>query len=466
MSSSYDSIAVTAAALRSQQTTSVELVRACLERIATLDRQLHSFITVAEEAALQQAAAADAALQRGAGDRPLLGIPVAVKDLFETKGIRTTAHSRLLEHWVPVENATVIDRLEQAGAVLLGKLAMHEFADGVATDVPFPAARNPWNVDYSPGGSSSGSAVALAAGLIYGSVGSDTGFSARGPAAWCNLVALKPTYGRVSRYRAFPLSWSLDHMCPMARTVEDCAMLFQAVGGYDAHDPTSVDAPMPDVLSSLRQGVRGLRLGVPRAWFTEGPGKVVHADVVDAVDQAIEVLRSEGCTVTEIDSPVLTAAADIHRVIRLAEAYSYHEHTLLTQPELLGPSLRSRIEDGFTVRGRPYAEALRAQQAAREQVSALFEDVDVLVLPVGPRRVPTVAEMGQGASHYAPPNLCNAFNLSGHPAVSVPCGVDERGMPVGLQIVGPLLDDATVLRVAFTYEQRSAWKDRHPELLG
>jgi aspartyl-tRNA(Asn)/glutamyl-tRNA(Gln) amidotransferase subunit A len=461
----YDSIAQTAAALRNGQLTSVELIHACLDRIATLDSRLHSFITVSGEHALEQAAAADAALQRGDDLGPLHGIPVAVKDLFATRGIRTTAHSRLLEHWVPDADATVITRLEQAGAVLLGKLALHEFADGIATDAPFPAARNPWNVDYSPGGSSSGSAVALAAGLIYGSVGSDTGFSARGPAAWCNLVALKPTYGVVSRYGALPLSWSLDHMCPMARTVEDCAMVFQAVGGFDLRDANSLNAPMPDVLTGLKDGVHGVRLGIPRFWFTDSPGKVVHADVVAAVDSAIDVLVSAGCTVTEVDNPVLSAAADIHRVIRLAEAYSYHEHTLLTDPALLGPSLRSRIQDGFSVRGLPYAEALQAQQAAREQVSGLFEQVDALVLPVGPRRVPTIAEMGQGASHYAPPNLCNAFNLTGHPAVSVPCGIDQRGMPVGLQVVGALMDDATVLQIAFAYEQRTPWKDRHPELL-
>jgi aspartyl-tRNA(Asn)/glutamyl-tRNA(Gln) amidotransferase subunit A len=460
----YDSIAETAAALRSGQLTSVGLVHSCLDRIARLDSRLHSFITVSGEHALHQAAAADAALERGDDLGPLHGIPVAVKDLFATRGIRTTAHSRLLERWVPAEEATVITRLNEAGAVLLGKLALHEFADGIATDTPFPAAHNPWNVDFSPGGSSSGSAVALAAGLIYGSVGSDTGFSARGPAAWCNLVALKPTYGRVSRYRAFPLSWSLDHMCPMARSVEDCAIVFQAVGGYDPHDPTSANAPMPDVLTGLKDGVRGVRLGIPRSWFTASPGKVVHADVVAAVERAIDVLVAQGCTVTEVDDPVLSSAADIHRVIRLAEAYSYHEHTLLTDPTLLGPSLRSRIEEGFSVRGLPYADALRAQQVAREQVSGLFDRVDALVLPVGPRRVPTIAEMGQGASHYAPPNLCNAFNLTGHPAVSVPCGVDERGMPVGLQVVGPLMDDATVLRIAFAYEQRTPWKDRHPDL--
>jgi aspartyl-tRNA(Asn)/glutamyl-tRNA(Gln) amidotransferase subunit A len=306
--------------------------------------------------------------------------------------------------------------------------------------------------------------VALAAGLIYGSVGSDTGFSARGPAAWCNVVALKPTYGVVSRYRAFPLSWSLDHMCPMGRTVEDCAIVFQAVAGYDPHDPTSVDGPVPDVLSGLKAGVRGVRLGIPRAWFSKGPGKVIDEDILSAVDGAIDVLVSEGCTVEEVDCPVLHTAVDIHRVIRLAEAYSYHEHTLLTDPTRLGPSLRSRIEDGFSVRGLPYAEALRAQQAARKEVSALFDTVDALVLPVAPRRVPTTAEMGQGASHYGSRNLCNAFNLTGHPAVSVPCGLDERGMPVGLQVVGPLMDEATVLRIAFAYERRASWKDRHPDL--
>jgi aspartyl-tRNA(Asn)/glutamyl-tRNA(Gln) amidotransferase subunit A len=453
-----------AAELRAGTVTSVELTQACLDRIASLDTGLHSFITIAREHALRQAAEADAALQREEDHGLLHGIPIAVKDLFATAGIRTTAHSPLLEHWVPTQNATVITRLEQAGAVLLGKLALHEFADGAATDTPFPAARNPWNAEFSPGGSSSGSAVALAAGMIFGSVGSDTGFSARGPAAWCNVVALKPTYGLVSRYRAFPLSWSLDHMCPMARGVEDCAIVFQAIGGYDPQDPTSLNVPMPDVLGRLKDGVDGMRLGVPRGWYTDGPGKVVHDDVIASVEAAIGELTSAGCTVTEVDEPALAAAADIHRIIRLAEAYSYHEHTLLTEPLRLGPSLRARIEEGMSVRGQPYADALRAQQAARERVSRLFDHVDALVLPVAPRRVPTTTEMGVGASHYAPPNLCNAFNLTGHPAVSVPCGFDERGMPVGLQIVGPLQQDARVLRIAFAYEQRTPWKDRHPDV--
>ncbi len=459
----YQSITALKPALRDGNVSPVDLARQCLDRIAALDPQLHAFITVATEHAMAQAEPAAAELRSGHDRGPLHGIPVAVKDLFISKGIRTTAHSPLLRDWVPDYDSTVVARLSEAGAVLIGKLSLHEFADGGATNDPFPAARNPWNTAYSPGGSSSGSGVALAAGLIYGSVGSDTGFSARGPASWCGVVGIKPTYGLVSRAGAFPLSWSLDHMCPMARTVEDCAYVLQAVAGHDPADPTSLDAPVPDLLGHLRDGVAGMRLGVPREWLRVADG--LDPDVAAALEAPLGVLRGLGCTVQEVDSTAMIGAAAIHRVIRLFEAYSYHEHTLMTNPNALGPSLRARIIEGIGVRGQPYIEAKQQQAETIKQVSAILSEVDALALPVGPRHVPTFADLESLAvNHYAPPNLANAFNLTGHPGISVPCGFDANRLPVGLQIVGPLLRDDLVLRIAYAYEQATNWKDMHPAL--
>lgn len=463
MDNPYTSIAQMGADLRSGKTTAVHLAQAHLDRIAELNPKFHPYITVATEHALQQARTADEQLKGGEDLGPLHGIPVAVKDLFATAGIRTTGHSFLLRDWVPTFDATVVRRLYEAGGVLLGKLALHEFADGGAYDGPFPAARNPWGEGYSPGGSSSGSAVALAAGMVAGSVGSDTGFSARGPASWCNVVGLKPTYGLVSRAGGFPLAWTIDHMCPMARTVEDCAYVFQAVAGYDPADATSLDKPVPDVLTHLRDGVQGLRVGVPRDWFKVGRG--VDDDVLAVVEAALETLRKLGCTVVDIDSEVLINAVNIQRIIRHAEAYNYHEHTLMTNPGALGPSLTARLVGGDAIRGIPYAQALIARLETIDKVEAIFGGVDVMVTPVSPRRVPTFQELiDLGPNYYSPPNFVNPFNLTGHPGVSVPCGFDSRGMPVGMHIVGPMLADDRILRAAYAYEQAMPWKDRHPEV--
>jgi aspartyl-tRNA(Asn)/glutamyl-tRNA(Gln) amidotransferase subunit A len=270
----YLSISEAAAGIRQKDFSSVELTKACLERINAIDAKLHSFITVIADLALQQADQADVELRSGKDRGPLHGLPIALKDLYATKGIRTTCHSAVLEHWIPDHDATAVTKLRDAGTILLGKLGMHEFAfGGPSVDAPFPAVRNPWNTAHIPGGSSSGSGAALAAGFCHGALGSDTGGSIRTPSSHCSVVGLKPTYGRVSRYGVIPLSWSLDHAGPMARSVEDCALLLQAIAGYDPKDPAAANVPVPDFRAGLKNGIKGLRVGVPSIhWFDENKG--------------------------------------------------------------------------------------------------------------------------------------------------------------------------------------------------
>src|ERR1051325_2253722 len=320
----YLTLTEAAAGLRRRDFSPVELAQACLHRIEAFDARLHSFITLTADLALADAKRAEQEL-RSHNRGPLQGVPIALKDLYATKGIRTTCHSALLEHWVPDYDATTVAKLHEAGVVLLGKLGMHEFAfGGPSVDAPFPAVRNPWNPAHIPGGSSSGSGAALAAGFCYGALGSDTGGSIRTPAAHCGIVGLKPTYGRVSRYGVVPLSWSLDHAGPMARSVEDCAILLQAIAGHDARDAASANVPVADFSAGLHSGIKGLRVGVPRAgWFDEKLG--VDAATGKLVDQALEVLKNLGAAIVDLDGKPFAQARFANQTILLCEAYAYHE---------------------------------------------------------------------------------------------------------------------------------------------
>ncbi|MGH7845380.1 MAG: amidase, partial [Candidatus Binatia bacterium] len=339
----YLTIKEAANGLRRREYSPADLVQACLQRIDAVDRKIHSFITVTENLALQQARQAEKELRSGMDRGPLHGIPIALKDLYMTKGIRTTCHSRVLENWVPDQDATVVTKLAAAGAVLLGKLGMHEFAfGGPALDAPFPAVRNPWNVDHIPGGSSSGSGAALAAGLCLGSLGSDTGGSIRGPASHCGIVGIKPTYGRVSRYGVVPLSWSLDHTGPMARAVEDCALLLQTIAGYDANDPASADVRTPDFRAGLGGNIRGIRIGVPRAgWFDDIEG--AHEETRAVFEEALNTCAGLGAALVELDGRPFALARKANQTLLVCEAYAYHERRLQQAPELFGTSVRRRI---------------------------------------------------------------------------------------------------------------------------
>ena len=459
----YLTIAEAAAGIRRREYSPVDLTQACLERIQAIDGRLHSFITVTAELALEQARQSEKELASGRDRGPLHGIPVALKDLYATKGIRTTCHSRVLENWVPDHDATAAAKLAAAGAVLLGKLGMHEFAfGGPSIDAPFPAVRNPWNVDHIPGGSSSGSGAALAAGLCLGSLGSDTGGSVRHPAAHCGIVGIKPTYGRVSRYGVVPLSWSLDHAGPMARTVEDCATLLQVIAGYDAKDPVSVDAPVPDFRAGLGQDVRGIRIGVPRAgWFNENLG--VDQETMTVFEEALKAFERLGAKLVEIDGRPFALARKPNQTILVCEAYAYHEQRLQEAPERYGTSVRRRILEGAFLTAADYIQAQRARVALNEAIRVNFDRVDVFVAPTMARPPETFAALDPDEANRRP-NFTNPFNLTGLPAISIPCGFTRNGLPAGLQIGGRAFEEARVLGIAHAYEQATPWHERRPSI--
>ena len=459
----YLTIGGAAEALRRGEFSGVELTQALLQRIQTIDSKLHCFITLTADLALQQAQEADKALRSGNDRGPLHGIPVALKDLYATRGIRTTCHSAVLENCVPDYDATAVTKLRQAGTILLGKLGMHEFAfGGPSTDAPFPAVRNPWNTEHIPGGSSSGSGAALAAGFCYGALGSDTGGSIRTPSSRCGIVGIKPTYGRVSRYGVVPLSWSLDHAGPMARNVEDCAILLQAIAGYDGRDPASADVAVPDFRSELKTGIEGLRVGVPRAhWFEEKLG--IDPETEKVFNAALEVLKKLGASIIEIDGRPFALARKANQTILICEAYAYHERTFQKTPMKFGTSVRRRVLEGAFLSAADYIAAQRARTALSAQICENFTRVDVFAVPGAPRPPEAFARLDPNEQNLRP-NFTNPFNLTGLPAISVPCGFTPGNLPAGLQIAAPPYGECTCFRVAYAYEQATAWHDQRPAL--
>jgi len=459
----YLTIAQAAAGLRRKDFSSVELAEACLRRIRAIDGKLHSFITVTDDLALTEARHADQELRLGK-DRGLLhGIPIALKDLYMTEGIRTTCHSAVLENWVPDHDATTTVKMAEAGTVLLGKLGMHEFAfGGPSIDAPFPAVRNPWNTAHIPGGSSSGSGAALAAGLCYGALGSDTGGSIRTPSSHCGIVGIKPTYGRVSRYGVVPLSWSLDHAGPMARSVEDCAILLQAIAGYDPKDPASADVDVTNLSSNLKDGIKGLRIGLPCAgWFDENLGIAPETEAV--FNEALKTLAGLGAGIVEIDGKPFSAARKANQTILVCEAYAYHEKTYQETPMKFGASVRRRMLEGAFLSAADYITAQRARAALNEQIRANFARVDVFAVP-GAARPPEAFEGMDPNEQNLRPSFTNPFNLTGLPAISVPCGFTTGNLPAGLQIAAPPFEENTAFRVAYAYEQATEWHKRRPAL--
>ncbi|MBI4628939.1 MAG: amidase [Candidatus Rokubacteria bacterium] len=455
----YATIAELGARYRRRELSPVEVTRAHLDRIARLDPKLHAYVTVTAERALAEAHAAEAAFARGGTAGPLCGVPVAYKDLYATRGVRTTAGSALLADWVPDHDATCVTRLQDAGCVMLGKLITHEFAFGIQfPGHRFPFARNPWNLGHMPGGSSSGSGAALAAGLAAGSLGSDTGGSIRGPAAFCGIVGLKPTYGRSSRAGVVTLSWTLDHTGPMARTVEDCAYLLQALAGRDPADPASSRAPVDDYRATLRDGVRGLRIGVPREYFFEG----VDPEVGRAFEDAMAALRGLGATVEDVEIPHIWDAWAF-MAIMLVEAFAYHERDLRERPELYGEVLREKMLAGALITGAEYVQAQRLRARLRAAMAGVLARVDLLATPTTPKPAPAFAVVHDPGFPFPRSNMA-PFNMTGLPALALPCGFAASGLPLSLQLAGRPFDEATVLRAGFAYEQASAWHARRPSL--
>jgi aspartyl-tRNA(Asn)/glutamyl-tRNA(Gln) amidotransferase subunit A len=450
-------LAEASARIRQRTVTPTNLTEACLARIEKYNPQLNAFITVMKDQALSQARDLDAEQRAGKLRGPLHGIPIGLKDLIDTAGIRTTAASAVFADRIPKEDAEVTRRLKAAGAILIGKLNMHEFAYG-ATSVPshFGPVHNPWKLDHIAGGSSGGSASAVAARLCFGALGSDTGGSIRQPSSYNALAGLKPTYGRVSTRGVIPLSWSLDHIGPMCRTVTDAAMLLGVIAGYDPLETTSIDAPVPGYLQGLlgktRAKTSAFRLGIPRKVFYQNLDPEIDA----AVNQALDVLRKLTAATVDVDLPTVGNIP-----VLAAEAYAYHLPYFSKTPELYQPSTRARLEAGARVTAEAYINGRRELDRLRRTVTAVFSTVDLLITPTTPVPPSTIEHAEAGAASLRNTSPFDAYGL---PTISIPCGFTKLGLPIGLQISGPNFAEPRVLALAHAYEQATDWHTRSPEL--
>src|SRR5215469_15185437 len=446
--------------IREKKVSPVELTKACLARIDTANPTLNCFITVTADAALQQARDAETEVMRGKRRGPLHGIPIALKDLFDTVRVKTTAGSGVFKDRMPSEDAEVVRRLKAAGAVLVGKTNMQEFAFGGTSLISyFGAVRNPWNAGYIAGGSSGGSASAVAAGLCYGALGSDTAGSVRLPASHCGVAGLKPTYGLVSIRGVIPLSWSLDHVGPMARTVADTAALLQVIAGYDSQDITSEEMKIPDYSQGLRANVSSLRIGAPREFFFADLDPEIEA----AMKQALSVLGKLTAGIRDVPLPANTMET-LRDVVRAAEAYAYHREFVTKTPELYQPLTLKRIRAGADVTAPAYIQARRDLAQVRRSAAKWFESVDLLVTPTLP--IPPAAISDPRAEDILPTvRNTSPFDVNGWPAISVTSGFTNQGLPMGLQIIGPHGGESVVFQLAHAYEQATDWHKRRPKLI-
>ena len=457
------SIAEAGRRLRDGTLSSTALTQHALSRIASLDPLLHAFVLVTGERALADADRADRELKSGIDRGPMHGIPYALKDIYSTAGIRTTCHSKLLIDNVPAEDSVVETKFKAGGAVLLGKLATHEFAlGGPSFDLPFPPARNPWNLDHFTGGSSSGSGAAVAAGLVRTAMGSDTGGSIRGPAFYCGTVGLKPTYGLVSRRGVFPLSYTLDHCGPLAWTVEDAALTMQVIAGHDPLDPASANVPIPDFSSDLGQDLDGLKLAYPRSFFADQDG--ISPEVIASIDAAAEQIARLGAEVEEVVLPDFDLFNACGRVILMAEAYAIHEQDLLSRPLDYARYTYQRMMTGATLSAADLTQAFRLR---RELATAVNEGIlgtfDAIITANALSPAPRVDEFPTDV----PPRWTIQtipFNVTGNPAMAIPTGFSKSGLPLGMQIVGRPFDEATVLRIGAAYEAAAGWIAKRPAL--
>lgn len=457
------SIAEAGRALRAGTVTSLALTQDALSRIASLNPLIHAFVLVTKARALADAERADRELKSGIDKGPMHGVPYALKDIYNTAGIRTTCHSKLLLDHVPAEDSVVEAKLRAGGAVLLGKLATHEFAlGGPSFDLPFPPARNPWNLDHFTGGSSSGSGAAVAAGLTRMAMGSDTGGSIRGPAFYCGVVGLKPTYGRVSRRGVFPLSYTLDHCGPLTWTVEDTALTMQVIAGHDPQDPASADLPVDDFSKDLGQDLNGLKLAYPRAFFVNQEG--MTDETLASLDAAAQQVARLGARVSEITLPAYELFNACGRVILTAEAYAIHEEELLTRPTDYAAYTYMRMILGATLSASDLTQAFRLR---RELTTLLNGEVlkahDAIITANGlspaPRFDAFEPNMPTKMTLQTMP-----FNVTGNPVLAIPTGFSKTGLPLGMQIVGRAFDEATVLRIAAAYEAATGAMGKRPAL--
>jgi aspartyl-tRNA(Asn)/glutamyl-tRNA(Gln) amidotransferase subunit A len=455
-----------AAAIVARKISAVEATGACLERIARLDGRLRAFITLDADGALARARALDVDLAAGRRRGPLHGVPLAVKDLCHVRGLPTSCGTKTAEYFTSEIECTAVTRLAAAGAVTLGKLNMTELALGPFGDNPHHGnVDNPWKPGHVAGGSSSGSGAAVAAALAYGALGSDTGGSIRLPAACCGIVGVKPTYGRVSRAGVMPLSWSLDHLGPMTRTVRDAALMLEVVAGHDPHDATSSPRPVGALLAALERPPAGIRVAVPENYYFDG----VTPEVRAAVEAAARVLASLGVRMQTLRLPDPAILNDVANILARSESAAIHARVARDRPHELGAAVRSRLEVGFHISAHDYLQAGRLRaRLAREFVAEVFAETDVVLAPAIPEAPPALDAVTSGAvdeivrrmGRFS--RLTRPFNVLGLPVVAVPCGASADGRPLGLQIVGRPFDEATVLRLAHAYEQVTEWHTRRP----
>ena len=443
-----------AAGLRARRFSAVDLATAAISRIDRLNPTLRAFITVTAEQALEQARQADRELAMGQDRGPFHGVPVALKDLFYTKGVPTTAGSKVYQNFLPEYNATVVEKLLAAGAVLLGKLNMHEFAYGITSANPhFGAVRNPWSPRHSPGGSSGGSAAAVATHMVFMAMGTDTGGSIRIPASFCGTVGLKPTYGRVSRFGVLPLGFSQDHMGPLTRSVRDAALALNAIAGHDPRDPTSSRRPVVDYVPGEDCSIRGVRIGFPDSFFFER----LHEDVESAVRGAIARAQSLGAVIKPVRLPDMDALNAVARIVLLSEASSVAEPFMEDRGQF-GPDVLALLDQGRLVPATDYINAQRLRRKMRREFEQVWQDVDCLIAPATPTPAPRIGDAtirlgGRDEDvRLASTRLVRCFNALGFPALSLPCGLSASGLPVGMQIVGPAFEEALLLRIGAALE--------------
>ncbi|MFI5102268.1 MAG: amidase [Terriglobales bacterium] len=447
--------------IRDRAISPVELTRDCLARIDKLNPTLNAFITILADSALDRARRAEQEIHSGNYRGPLHGIPIGLKDLIDTAGTRTTAASAVFKDRIPTEDAEVARRLRAAGAIVLGKQNLHEFAYGGSSMISFfGEIHNPWDASRVAGGSSGGSAASVAAGLGFAAVGSDTGGSIREPAAFCGVVGIKPTCGRVSARGVIPLSWSLDHIGPLTNSVADAALLLQTLAGYDPGDPSSVDVPAGDFASHLDRFPNKLRIGVPRAFFFDE----LHPDVAQATESAIQVFAGLHAEIRDVK---LDVPAD--RTVLTSEAWAYHEPFVTRSPELYQPATLARIRSAANTSAAVALRARRELEARRHAIRATFEEVDILLTPTVPIPPPTISDLKAHPDQLRPAELLmlrntRPFNEWGIPAISVPCGFTKDGLPIGLQLAGAPWREDLVLQVAHAYEQATEWHNKMPNL--
>ncbi len=438
--------------LRKREVSPVEVTKECLQRVEQLNPMLNAFVTVTAEAAMAQAQQAETEIMRGEWRGPLHGVPVALKDIIDTAGVRTTAASAAFADRVPEEDAEVVRRLREAGAIILGKNNLHEFAYGGSSMISlFGPMHNPHRPECITGGSSGGSAASVAAGLCFAAIGTDTAGSIREPAALCGCVGLKPTYGRVSTRGILPLSWSLDHAGPLTSTVADSAVVLQSIAGYDARDLTSADVEVMHYMAGLKHSANKLCVGVPRHHFFED----LQAEVASAMDSALQVIEKLAGKFTEITIEVPT-----DRTLQMAESYAYHAKRVEEIPEKYAPETLRRIRSGEGISAADYIHHRRELETSRRSIKEVFADVDLLITPTTPMTAPAIAELTTNPDALRPAEIkllrnTRPFNVWGLPAISIPCGFDKKGLPIGLQIAGPHWREDLVLLLAHAYEQAS-----------